>query len=87
MLIHELIEPLSLIMVERNNNLLFVISLVILLLRNKSIEFKEKTSTYFAYLAIIVYVTTNIFAVIIGNWTIQDFLHYICVIYLTLFVF
>jgi hypothetical integral membrane protein (TIGR02206 family) len=88
--IHELIEPLSLIWWEGIIICFVVISLLILLLRNKSIEFKEKTSTYFAYLAIIFYVSTNIFALIIGNWTIQDFLplhlcnisYFICILVL-----
>jgi hypothetical integral membrane protein (TIGR02206 family) len=88
--IHELIEPLSLIWWEGIIICFVVISLLILLLRNKSIEFKEKTSTYFAYLAIIFYVSTNIFALIIGNWTIRDFLplhlcnisYFICILVL-----
>ena len=88
--IHELIEPLSLIWWKGIVSCFVVIGLVILLLRNKSIEFKEKTSTYFAYLAIIVYLTSNIFSVIIGNWTIQDFLplhlcnisYFICILVL-----
>ena len=90
MLKHELIEPLSHIWWKGIVSCFFVIGLVILLLRNKSIEFKEKTSTYFAYLAIIVYLTSNIFSVIIGNWTIKDFLplhlcnisYFICILVL-----
>jgi hypothetical integral membrane protein (TIGR02206 family) len=90
MLIHELIEPLSSLWWKGIIICFVVISLLILLLRNKSIEFKEKTSTYFAYLAIIFYVSTNIFALIIGNWTIQDFLplhlcnisYFICILVL-----
>ena len=90
MLIHELIEPLSSLWWKGIIICFVVISLLILLSRNKSIEFKEKTSTYFAYLAIIFYVSTNIFALIIGNWTIQDFLplhlcnisYFICILVL-----
>jgi hypothetical integral membrane protein (TIGR02206 family) len=90
MLIHKLIEPLSSLWLMGIISCFVVISLVILSLRNKSIEFKEKTSTYFAYLAIIFYVTTNIFTLIIGNWTIQDFLplhlcnisYFICILVL-----
>jgi len=90
MLIHELIEPLSDLWWKGIVSCFLVISLVILFLRNKSIKFKEKTSLYFAYLAIIFYVTTNIFSLIIGNWTIQDFLplhlcnisYFICILVL-----
>ena len=90
MLIHELIKPLSPLWWKGIISCLVVISLVILSLRNKSIEFKEKSSTYFAYLAIIVYVFTNIFTIIIGNWTIKDFLplhlcnisYFICILVL-----
>ena len=90
MLIHELIAPLSLLWWKGIVCCFIVISLVIISLRNKSIEFKEKTSTYFAYLAFIVYLTSNIFSVIIGNWTIRDFLplhlcnisYFICILVL-----
>ena len=90
MLIHELIEPLSPLWLKGIISCFVVISLVILSLRNKSIGFKEKISLYFAYLAIIFYVTTNIFSLIIGNWTIQDFLplhlcnisYFICILVL-----
>jgi len=88
--IHELIEPLSLIWWKGIASCFVVIGLVILLLRNKSIKFKEKTSTYFAYLAIIIYVITNIFSIIIDEWTIQNFLplhlcnisYFICILVL-----
>ena len=87
---HAIIEPLTSLWWKGIIICFVVISLLILLLRNKSIEFKEKTSTYFAYLAIIFYVSTNIFALIIGNWTIQDFLplhlcnisYFICILVL-----
>jgi len=90
MLIHELIEPLSPLWLKGILSCFVVISLVILSLRNKSFGFKEKISMYFAYLAIIFYVTTNIFYLIIGNWTIQDFLplhlcnisYFICILVL-----
>jgi hypothetical integral membrane protein (TIGR02206 family) len=90
MLIHELIEPLSSLWWKGIIICFVVISLLILLLRNKSIEFKEKTNSYFAYLSIIFYVSTIIFALIIGNWTIQDFLplhlcnisYFICILVL-----
>jgi len=90
MLIHELIEPLSPLWWKGIISCFVVSSLVILSLRNKSIEFNEKISTYFAYLAIIIYVTTNIFTIIIGNWTVQDFLplhlcnisYFICILVL-----
>ena len=88
--IHELIIPLSSLWWRGIVCCFFLISLIILSLRNKSIEFKEKMSTYFAYLAIVIYVTTNIFTIIIGNWTIQDFLplhlcsisYFICILVL-----
>ena len=88
--IHELITPLSFLWWKGVVCCFIVISLVILLLRNKSIEFKEKTSTYFAYLAIIVYLISNVFSVIIGNWIIKDFLplhlcnisYFICILVL-----
>ena len=87
---HEIIIPLTPLWWKGIITCFVIISLLILLLRNKSIEFKEKTSTYFAYLAIIFYVSTNIFALIIGNWTIQDFLplhlcnisYFICILVL-----
>ena len=90
MLLHAIIEPLSLIWWIGIIVCFLVISLVIISLRNKSIEFKEKTSTYFAYLAFIVYLTSNIFSVIISNWTIKDFLplhlcnisYFICILVL-----
>jgi len=60
------------------------------LLTNKSIKFKEITSLYFAYLAIIIYVITNIFTIIMGEWTFKDFLplhlcnisYFICILVL-----
>tara|TARA_B110000459_G_scaffold179461_1_gene205476 strand:+ start:78 stop:761 length:684 start_codon:yes stop_codon:yes gene_type:complete len=90
MLIHELIKPLSPLWWKGIVSCFVVISLVILSLRNKSIEFKEKSIKHFAYFAIIVYLTTNIIALIIGNWTIQDFLplhlcnisYFICILVL-----
>ena len=90
MVIHELIEPFSHLWLKGIISCFVVISLVILSLRNKSIGFKEKICMYFAYLAIIFYVTTNIFYLIIGNWTIQDFLplhlcnisYFICILVL-----
>jgi len=88
--VHELIIPLSPLWWKGIVCCFVVISLVILSLRNKSIEFKEKIITYFAYLAIIIYVSTNILTILIGNWTIQDFLplhlcsisYFICILVL-----
>jgi len=90
MLKHELIEPLTSLWWNGIIICFFVISLVILLLRNKSIKFKEITSTYFAYLAIIIYIITNILTIIMGEWTIKDFLplhlcnisYFICILVL-----
>ena len=90
MLLHAIIEPLSLIWWIGIIVCFLVISFLIIWLRNKSIDFKEKISKYFAYLAIIFYVVTNVFAVIFGNWTIQDFLplhlcnisYFICILVL-----
>jgi len=90
MLMHEIIIPLSTLWWKGVLSCFVVISLLILSLRNKSIEFKEKTSEYFSYLAIIIYVTSNIFSIIIGKWTIQDFLplhlcsisYFICILVL-----
>ena len=90
MLTHELIEPLSLLWWKGIISCFLVISLVILSLRNKSVEFRKKIIIYFAYLAIIVFVTTNIFSLIVGNWTIQEFLplhlcnisYFICILVL-----
>ena len=90
MLLHAIIEPLSLIWWIGIIVCFLVISFLIIWLRNKSIDFKEKISKYFAYLAIIFYVVTNAFAVIFGNWTIQDFLplhlcnisYFICILVL-----
>ena len=74
MFIHELIEPLSFLWWKGILSCFLIISLLILFIRRKSIEFKEKTSTYFAYLAIIIYVTTNLVSIIAGNWNFKDFL-------------
>ena len=90
MLIHELIEPLSSLWWKGIVICFLLISLVIYYLRDKTIEFKEITSKYFAYLAIIIYLTTNIITVIMGDWTVQDFLplhlcnisYFICIIVL-----
>ena len=90
MLIHELIEPLSSLWWKGIVICFVLISLVIYYLRDKTIEFKEITSKYFAYLAIIIYLTTNIITVIMGDWTVQDFLplhlcnisYFICIIVL-----
>tara|TARA_B100000780_G_scaffold94119_1_gene65468 strand:+ start:606 stop:1289 length:684 start_codon:yes stop_codon:yes gene_type:complete len=90
MLIHELIEPLSSLWWKGIVICFVLISLVIFYLRDKTIEFKEITSKYFAYLAIIIYLTTNIITVIMGDWTVQDFLplhlcnisYFICIIVL-----
>jgi len=87
---NEIVAPLSLLWWKGLVSCFVVISLVIISSRNKSIKFKQITSTYFAYLAIIIYVTTNIFAIIIGKWTIQDFLplhlcnisYFICILVL-----
>ena len=87
---HEIIEPLSPLWWKGIVSCLAVISLIILLLKNKSIEFKEKTNKYFAYFAILVYATTNIYTIIIGDWTVQDFLplhlcnisYFICILVL-----
>ena len=90
MLIHELIEPLSSLWWKGIVICFVLISLVIYYLRDKTIEFKEITSKYFAYLAIIIYLTTNIITVIMGDWTVQDFLplhlcnisYFICILVL-----
>jgi len=90
MLIHELIEPLSSLWWKGIVICFVLISLVIFYLRDKTIEFKEITSKYFAYLAIIIYLTTNIITVIMGDWTVQDFLplhlcnisYFICILVL-----
>ncbi len=90
MLIHELIEPLSSLWWKGIVICFVLISLVIFYLKSKTIKFKEITSKYFAYLAIIIYLTTNIITVIMGDWTIQDFLplhlcnisYFICILVL-----
>ena len=69
---HEIIEPLSSLWWKGILSCLTVISLVIHLLKNKSIEFLQKTNKYFAYFAIIIYVTTNIYTIHIGDWTVQN---------------
>ena len=87
---HEIIEPLSPLWWKGIVTCFIVISLIILLLKNKSIEFKEKTNKYFAYFAILVYLTTNVYTIIIGDWTVQDFLplhlcnisYFICILVL-----
>ena len=86
----QIIEPLSPLWWKGLVSCFFLISSVIILTRNKSVEFNEITSAYFAYLAIIIYVATNIFAIIIGDWTIQNFLplhlcnisYFICILVL-----
>tara|TARA_B100000795_G_scaffold126207_1_gene94171 strand:- start:1352 stop:2032 length:681 start_codon:yes stop_codon:yes gene_type:complete len=86
----KLIDPLSPLWWRGVVCCFVIISLAILSLRNKSIEFKDRTSTYFAYLAIVIYVITNIFTIIMGNWTIQEFLplhlcsisYFICILVL-----
>jgi len=88
--IHEIVEPFSFLWWKGIASCFLVTYLIILSLRNRSVEFKEKTSTYFAYLAIFIYVTSNIFAIIFGNWTIRDFLplhlcnisYFICILVL-----
>ena len=90
MSVHEIIEPLSPLWWKGIVTCFIVISIIILLLKNKSIEFKEKTNTYFAYFAILVYLTTNIYTILIGDWTVQDFLplhlcnisYFICILVL-----
>ncbi len=90
MFIHELIEPLSSLWWKGIIICFVLISLVIFYLKNKTTEFKEITSKYFAYLAIIIYLTTNIFTVIMGEWTIKNFLplhlcnisYFICILVL-----
>ena len=87
---HEIIEPLSSLWWKGILSCRTVISLVIHLLKNKSIEFLQKTNKYFAYFAIIIYVTTNIYTIHIGDWTVQDFLplhlcnisYFICILVL-----
>ena len=87
---HEIIEPLSPLWWKGIVCCFSFIIVVILLLKNKSIEFKEKTSKYFAYFAIIIYVTTNIYTILNGDWTVQDFLplhlcnisYFICILVL-----
>ena len=90
MLIHEIVEPFSFLWWKGIVSCFFLTYLILLCLRCKSIEFKEKISTYFAYLAIFIYVTANIFSIIFGNWTIKDFLplhlcnisYFICILVL-----
>ena len=90
MSVHEIIEPLSPLWWKGIVSCFIVISIIILLLKNKSIEFKEKTNMYFAYFAILVYLTTNIYTILIGDWTVQDFLplhlcnisYFICILVL-----
>ena len=90
MLIRDLIEPLSPLWWKGILSCFLVISLVILLLKNKSIKFKEHASTCFAYLAVIIYLTSNIISIANGDWTIQDFLplhlcnisYFICILVL-----
>ena len=87
---HEIIEPLSLLWWKGIVTCFIVICLIILLLKNKSIEVKEKTNKHFAYFAIIVYLITNIYAILIDDWTVQDFLplhlcnisYFICILLL-----
>ena len=87
---HEIIEPLSPLWWKGIATCFIVISLIIHLLKNKSIEVKEKTNKYFAYFAIIVYLLTNIYAILIDDWTVQDFLplhlcnisYFICILLL-----
>jgi hypothetical integral membrane protein (TIGR02206 family) len=87
---HEIIEPLSPLWWKGIATCFIVISLIIHLLKNKSIEVKEKTNKYFAYFAIIVYLLTNIYAILIDDWTVQDFLplhlcnisYFICILVL-----
>ena len=87
---HEIIEPLSPLWWKGITTCFIVISLIIHLLKNKSIEVKEKTNKYFAYFAIIVYLITNIYAILNDDWTVQDFLplhlcnisYFICILLL-----
>ena len=87
---HEIIEPLSPLWWKGIATCFIVISLIIHLLKNKSIEVKEKTNKYFAYFAIIVYLITNIYAILNDDWTVQDFLplhlcnisYFICILLL-----
>ena len=90
MLTHELIEPLSYLWWKGIVICFIVIILAVLLLRNQSIKVKEISSRYFSYLAIIIYITTNIFTIIMGEWTVKDFLplhlcnisYFICILVL-----
>ena len=90
MIISDLIEPLSPLWWKGTLSSFLVISLIILSLKNKSIGFKEKACAYFAYLAIIIYVISNILTISIGDWTIEDFLplhlcnisYFICILVL-----
>jgi len=90
MSVHEIIETLSPLWWKGIVTCFIVISLIILLLKNKSIEFKEKTNKYFAYFAILVYLATNIYTILIGDWTVKDFLplhlcnisYFICILVL-----
>ena len=87
---HEIIEPLSPLWWKGIATCFIVISLIIHLLKNKSIEVKEITNKYFAYFAIIVYLITNIYAILNDDWTVQDFLplhlcnisYFICILLL-----
>ena len=87
---HEIIEPLSPLWWKGIVTCFIVICLIILLLKNKSIEVKEKANKYFAYFAILVYLITNIYSILIDDWTVQDFLplhlcnisYFICILVL-----
>ena len=87
---HEIIDPLSLSWWKGIVTCFIVICLIILLLKNKSIEVKEKANKYFAYFAILVYLTTNIYTILVDDWTVRDFLplhlcnisYFICILVL-----
>ena len=87
---HEIIEPLSPLWWKGIVTCFIVICLIILLLKNKSIEVKEKANKYFAYFAILVYLTTNIYTILVDDWTVRDFLplhlcnisYFICILVL-----
>ena len=87
---HEIIEPLSPLWWKGIVTCFIVICLIILLLKNKSIEVKEKANKYFAYFAILVYLITNIYTILIDDWTVRDFLplhlcnisYFICILVL-----
>ena len=88
--IHEIIEPFTVLWWKGIVSCIVFISLIILFLYDKSIEFKQNIIKYFAYSAIFVYISTIIYSFYLGTWTIKDFLpfhlcnisYFICILLL-----